>query len=131
MGDTLNSVTGGIASGGVGAIPGLMDSGGGGGSAAPKPAPYAPQYQQNSGDNIFQAYNRYLPQSFNQSSPVNDPSAILQAYMKNLPAIQSAAGNTKDTSVGLPALTANPTKANPNTGLWHYGEFIKGEGHPT
>lgn len=118
MGDTLNTMTAGIASGGVGAVPSLFDSGGGKPTAQ---APYAPAYQQNSGDNIFQAYGKYLPSSFNSSQPVNDPSSILNAYMKNLPVFQQAANNTKDVSTKIPDLAADP-----RTGSWRYRGFLSG-----
>jgi len=113
MGDTLNTVTAGIASGGIGAIPSLA---GGGGKPA-TPAYVTPAIQSNAGDNIFQAYNKVMPQGFNTSAPQNNPSAVLNAYMNNMPQLMEAARNTKDTTVGVPELT------NQN-GMWTFKQWL-------
>ena len=44
--------------------------------------------------NIFSAYNKYLPTAMQGNQPITDPSAILQAYTSNLPAMLQAGQNT-------------------------------------
>lgn len=35
--------------------------------------------------NLFKPYTRHMPQQYFGTGPVNDPSAILDAYMQNMP----------------------------------------------
>ena len=113
MGENALPIVTGIASGGIGALPGaIVNNQGGGSSAAPAPhiTGFVGQQVPPSSQNIFGVYDKVLPQSWNQGQPITDPSSILNAYTKNLPAITAGAQKTniEGGNAQLPAI--NPVQ---------------------
>lgn len=65
--------------------------------------------------NLFQAAQQHMPASYFGNQPINDPTAILNAYMQNLPAFL-ASTRSQNSVVPPPApAPVPPVKAgNPN-----------------
>lgn len=56
-----------------------------------KPAGYLPTYTGQATPDLFKPYDKFMPTEYKQSRPVYNPTAILQAYMQNMPEFLNAA----------------------------------------
>jgi len=102
-----------------------------GGKAGPNPA----LTQQT--PNLFQAAQRHMPAEYFGNKPINDPTAILNAYMQNLPAFLAS---TKSQNSVVPKATTTPNvtapirRTNLNTGkggaLRNLFTVMSGQGTP-
>lgn len=100
MGDPISGMFGGGSGGGpLGGISSILDpmgvmpgSGSNDGNSAPKVpvVQTAPASTGTSPVHLYDPYFQYMPKSYFGSQPQTDPSAILKAYMQNMPAFLQA-----------------------------------------
>jgi len=67
----------------------FKDKGSSGGSPAVATTPATLPYSTPS--NLFEPYQKYIPEAMNSNAQITDSSAILRAYSQNLPEFRAAA----------------------------------------
>jgi hypothetical protein len=91
MGDHFNPID--VANPFFSPLPNPLSRGGGNGGSSSNSGtittPTTPAYSTPS--NLFEPYQKYIPEAMNSNAPITDPSAILRAYSQNLPEFRAAA----------------------------------------